>query len=88
MKRFDIVVPREFKKSDGTTGKSFFKIGAAFPMREREGYSIMLDALPVPGPDGVKLLMFVADENRGQREPEKRHSRPSKNSDDDSDIPF
>ena len=48
--RLDVLVVRE----DPKTGKSWWtKIGAAFPSKEGDGYSIVLDALPI----GNKLIL-------------------------------
>ena len=42
--RYDLLVPRDDEK----TGKTYFtKIGAMFPSKSGDGFSIVLDALPI-----------------------------------------
>jgi len=51
--RYDILTPRKGK--DGKT--RWMKIGAGFP-RDKGGFSLVLDALPLPDAEGkVSLLM-------------------------------
>lgn len=46
MERFDILTGRDDEK----TGKTYWtKIGAAFPAKGGDGFSIILDALPLSG---------------------------------------
>lgn len=53
MTRFDLISPRPRK--DGKT--HWVKVGAAFP-RDKGGYSLVFDALPLPDAEGrVSLLM-------------------------------
>lgn len=66
--RFDLLSPRK-GKDDKTR---WFKIGAAFP-RDKGGYSLVFDALPLPDAEGrVQLLMSEAkprdDAPRGRDE--------------------
>ena len=53
MERLDALCVKE--KND----KSYFtKIGAAFPNKTGDGYTLILDALPVPNKDGdVRVLL-------------------------------
>jgi hypothetical protein len=45
MSRMDILVARQYEK-DGETKTYFVKIGTAWPMQNRDGYSLTFDALP------------------------------------------
>jgi len=47
MSRMDILSPRQYMK-DGEVKTHFVKIGTAWPMQGRDGYSLTFDALPVP----------------------------------------
>ena len=47
MSRMDILVARQYEK-DGETKTYFVKIGTAWPMQNREGFSLSFDALPTP----------------------------------------
>lgn len=63
--RYDAVVARNGR--DETT--RFTKIGAAFPFKEKPGFTIVLDAFPVPDNEGqVRILLF---------EPTKREDAPA-----------
>jgi len=56
MTRYDLVSPRPQK--DGST--RWFKVGAAFP-RDKGGFSLVFDALPLPDAEGrVSLMMWEA----------------------------
>lgn len=62
MTRFDLVSPRK-GKDDKTR---WFKVGAAFP-RDKGGYQLVFDALPLPDAEGrVTLMMWEAQERDGQ----------------------
>lgn len=62
MTRYDLVSPRK-GKDDKTR---WFKVGAAFP-REKGGFQLVFDALPLPDADGrVTLMMWEAQERDGQ----------------------
>lgn len=63
MTRFDLISPRERK--DGKT--YWHKVGAAFE-REKGGYSLVFDSLPLPDKDGrVSLLMTEPLDRDGDR---------------------
>lgn len=77
MTRYDIVTPRARKD-----GKTFWlKIGSGFA-RDNGGYSIVLDALPIPDKDG-KVTMLMSEPR------EKRQEIRLAGSDDfDQEVPF
>jgi hypothetical protein len=87
MMRFDLLSPRK-GKDDKTR---WFKVGAAFP-RDKGGFSLTFDALPLPDADGrVSLMMWEAQE-RDERQPSPartadRAQRPAPAGLDD-EIPF
>ena len=91
MTRFDLVSPRT--KKDG--GTRWFKIGAAFP-RDKGGYQLVFDALPLPDAEGrVTLMMWEAQERDGQSSQSRtadRAQRPTGGApaggDMDDEIPF
>ncbi|MDB6454743.1 hypothetical protein [Falsirhodobacter sp. 20TX0035] len=93
MQRFDLISPRPRK--DGKT--NWVKIGAAFP-RDKGGFSLVFDALPLPDAEGrVTVLMTEPkprEDDRGQQEPRGGNGygaggRPSGRSNDfDDEIPF
>lgn len=92
MTRFDLVSPRAGK--DGKT--RWFKVGAAFP-RDKGGFQLVFDALPLPDAEGrVTLMMWEAkqDGQSSQARAADRAQRPTggapagKYDDMESEIPF
>ena len=62
MERLDALCVKE------TNGKSYFtKIGAAFPNKSGDGYTLVLDALPVPNKDGNVHVLLKAQKPRDDR---------------------
>ena len=45
---YNILVPRQYTNKDGEEKTAFTKIGTAWPMKGKEGFSLTFDALPVP----------------------------------------
>jgi hypothetical protein len=81
--RYDLISPRPNKN-----GKTYWlKLGAAFP-REKGGFSLVFDALPLPDKEGrVSLLMVEPSDKDGQKSEQK--AAPQADLDDMSgDIPF
>ena len=55
---YEAVAPREYTdKNTGEQKTSFTRIGVAFPFKEKEGYSIQLDAIPAPQEGVYKILL-------------------------------
>ena len=88
--RYDICTGRK----DGSGKTYWVKIGAMFPAKEGEGFSIKLDALPLPDDRGqVWVSAFVPreGESRGQtaRQAGSRNGNGrSAPAEPDDDIPF
>ena len=97
MTRYDLLSPRP--KKDG--GTSWHKVGAAFP-RDKGGFSLVFDSLPLADKEGrVSLMMWEAKprEDNGTRQQSARQSsydaqRPSgggrgySDGIDESEVPF
>jgi hypothetical protein len=84
--RLDALVARDYTARDGTKKTAWTKIGSAFPGRNG-GYLLVLDALPLPGPDGAcKVNLMVPRERDGQRPQAQRQSDSQTGGDDD--LPF
>lgn len=82
--RYDLISPRESKD-----GKTFWtKVGAAFK-REKGGYSIVLDAYPLPDKEGrVSLLMVPPKDKNITDEQFKQVRKAAGDTDLDDSIPF
>lgn len=82
--RYDVVTSRKDKNDKWRSTR----IGSAFPAKDgKDGFSIVLDALPMPGPDGqARLTLFPAK----PRDDAQRLPAPKSRGDDmDGDtIPF
>jgi hypothetical protein len=87
MSRMDVLQPRK-----GKDDKTYYtKIGVAFPTKDGTGYMISFEALPMPGPDGCRVLMMPPREqdappraSGGRAEP----SRAARVGHDADEIPF
>jgi hypothetical protein len=83
MTRYDLVSPRK-GKDDKTR---WFKVGAAFP-RDKGGFQLVFDALPLPDAEGrVTLMMWDAEAKTEQRQ-ERREAPRSQRADMDDEVPF
>lgn len=49
---------------DGRTERIASRIGVGFKHREREGYTIILNAQPIPFDGQIKLVAFVPDKQQ------------------------
>lgn len=54
----DVLMTRDYIDRDGNERTNYTKIGVAFPFREREGFSIELEALPAPVEGHYKVIMM------------------------------
>lgn len=79
--RYELLTARE------SNGKSYFtRIGVMFPNKAGDGFNILLEALPIPGPDGCRI---IAKEPKPRDDQPRQQARPAAAFDDDSDsIPF
>lgn len=80
--RYDLITPRARKD-----GKTFWvKLGAGFPNKDGQGFTLVLDALPVADAEGiVRVLMVEPRDNAGQQRQEQPAARDNLDTDE---IPF
>jgi hypothetical protein len=69
--RYDVLAPRTYKDRDGNDKTSFTKVGVAFPMKDRDGFKVMLEAIPAPQ-DGVFQLLMMPPRPREDDQPQQR----------------
>lgn len=86
--RYDLVSPRK-GKDDKTR---WFKVGAAFP-RDKGGFQLVFDALPLPDAEGrVTLMMWEAQDRDGPRQQSNGSAQGARTGgasrDMDDSIPF
>lgn len=76
--RYDVLVARPYVDSHGEEKTSFTRIGVAWPMKERDGFSITLEALPLPSiKDGkveTRILMMPPKPRDGEEAPARQQS--------------
>lgn len=46
--RYDIIATREYEQN-GEKKTAYTRIGTAFPLRDKDGFNLIFDALPVAG---------------------------------------
>ena len=96
--RLDALLARKYTTRDGDEKTAFTKVGAAFPTRTGDGYSVVLDAMPAPDRETGQyriLLMppMERDTNRDDNRPRPDRDDPrtgggARYDDMDSEIPF
>jgi hypothetical protein len=56
--RYDAVAVRKYTDRDGNEKSAFTNIGVAWPMKDRDGYSLRLHCLPAPVEGEYSILLF------------------------------
>jgi hypothetical protein len=92
--RYDAVAVRKYE-SNGEEKSAFTNVGVAFPMKDRDGFSLRLHCLPAPVDGEYSILLFPPKPR------EDREERPARRNEDsygnqsgrgqrdlDDDIPF
>lgn len=65
--RYDAVAVRRYKDRDGNEKSQFTTIGTAWPMRDKDGFTVRLNAVPAPTEGEFVILLMPPrqkDENR------------------------
>lgn len=83
MQRFDLISPRPRK--DGKT--HWQKIGAAFP-RDKGGFSLVFDALPLPDAEGRVSVLMSEPKPRDNQGGYDQSPAPASGGVHDDEIPF
>lgn len=88
--RFNLFSPIE--KADGDT--FWHKIGIAYENKNKNGFTLTFNSLPLPGKDGITKVMMFKDEPReggwGSQQDKDQQKKDQEDSYDDldDDIPF
>ena len=83
--RYDLLTSR--KDREGKT--RYHKIGVMFPSKNRDGFAIKLESLPLPNENGETWISaFVPRENDGERPAKSAGKGSAPASFDDDAIPF
>lgn len=67
-KYYEVVFVREYQDREGQTRKQYTRLGTAFPFREKDGFSVTLDAFPAPTEGVYKFLIVPPREKQAQAE--------------------
>ena len=94
--RYEAVAVRRYEQN-GEEKAAFTNIGVAFPMKDRDGYSLKLHCLPAPVDGEYSILLFPPkpreDEQQTRRQEPARRDRDDPRTmqssrDLDDEIPF
>lgn len=91
--RYDAVAVRRYKDRDGNEKSQFTTIGTAWPMKDKDGFTVRLNAVPAPA-DGEFVILLMPprqkDDNRasGQSRGNAPGQQANFSRDLDDDIPF
>jgi len=72
--RYDAVAARTYQDRDGNDKSSFTNIGVAFPMKERDGFTLRLHAMPAPI-DGEYSILLMPPKPRDDQQQERQPDR-------------
>jgi hypothetical protein len=95
--RYDVMTGRQYIDRDGNSKTAWTRIGTLFPLRDKDGFSIQFDALPVPTLNDGKLEMRAVcfppqdrdDASASRQQPQRgAASRPQTRVDLDDEVPF
>ena len=73
--RYEAVAVRRYEDRDGNEKSSFTNIGVAFPMKERDGYTLRLHAMPAPVDGEYSILLMPPRPKEDQQQPERQQRR-------------
>lgn len=89
--RYDAVAAREYERN-GEKKTAFTNIGVAFPMKDRDGYSLRLHAIPAPTDGEYTILLFPpkprADQQPRQQSEQSMYGGEPGSRELDDDLPF
>ena len=95
MSRLDAMIATDYVTSNGDSKTRWTKIGTAWPAKQGAGYSIVLDALPLPSMsrDGKLECRILLREPLPARDDAPRNGTPARNNrapvdDLDDSVPF
>ena len=90
--RYDAVAVRRYTDRQGQEKSQFTTVGVAFPMKDRDGFTVRLNAIPAPQ-DGEYVLLLMPPKPRDGNAASGQSGgvtgqRANFSSDLDDDIPF
>jgi len=87
-KYYEVTAIREYEHN-GETKKSYTRLGVAFPFKDKDGFTVRLDAMPAPQ-DGTYTMMLFPPKPKDQPNDYANQSQGGTPSTEgiDSEIPF
>lgn len=91
--RLEALAVRRYKDGQGNEKTAYTNIGVAWPMRDKDGFTLKLHAFPAPS-EGEYVVLLVPPKPKDDTRQEHRQSSrgpaqsPSFSRDMDDDIPF
>lgn len=64
-KYYEVTAIREYERN-GETKKQYTRLGTAFPFKEGNGFSVVLDAVPAPQDGQFRFMLFEPKPREGQ----------------------
>lgn len=91
--RYDAVAVRRYTDGQGNEKTAYTTVGVAFPMRERDGFTVRLNAIPAPTEGEYVILLMPPKARDDQRQASSQSGIPGRGAgslsrDLDDDIPF
>jgi hypothetical protein len=84
--RYEAVAVRKYQK-DGEERSAFTNIGVAWPMKDRDGYTLRLHCVPAPVEGEYHILLFPPKPKEDQA-PASAPAKGHTNRDLDDEVPF
>lgn len=66
-------IVRKYQRSDGEEGSEFLKVGVAFPLKERGGFSLTLHFTTLPSAEVI--VLEPENDDRSEQRSEQRSDR-------------
>lgn len=73
--RYEAVAVRRYEDRDGNEKTAFTNIGVAWPMKERDGYSLRLHAMPAPENGEYVILLMPPKPKEDQQNRQQSDNR-------------
>lgn len=90
--RLEAIAVREYQDRDGNTQKAYTNLGNAWAFKDKEGFTLKLDAVPAPQDGQYTILLVVPKQKDNQQGRPRQQSSQGRNAnfsqDLDDDIPF
>lgn len=72
VKRYNVYCPRQYKTRDGEEKTHFWLVGTAFPLRDRDGFTVEIYTRMLPGTGSSARLVAFVHEERDKDEPDEQ----------------